>query len=100
MPPGQTIVLISHDMQAVFGWHRPHPDAGIVPMNGLYGWTCTIFRNEGPDLSSDLILDAEIAIAMMGYDCAPDGLITYVWDSKVRSANPGACFKHAGWKVD
>lgn len=33
------------------------------------------------------------------YDCGPDGLITYVWDKKVRSANPGYCFKCAGWKV-
>ena len=100
MPPGQTIVLIGKDMRSVFGWHRPHPDAGIVPMNKLYGWTCTIFRNEGECLSSQLILDAELAVGILGFDCGPDGLITYVWDSKVESANPGYCFKLAGWKTD
>lgn len=61
-------------------------------MNGLDGWTCTI-------LSSILILDAEWAPSELGYDCGPDGLLTYVWDKKVRSVNPGYCFKMAGWKV-
>ena len=97
MPPGQTVVLATSDRLAVFGWWRPHPWSGIKAMNGLDGWTCTIFRNERPILSSELILDAEAALA--GYDIGPDGLLTYVWDSRVRSANPGACFKHAGWRV-
>jgi hypothetical protein len=99
MPPGQTIVLLSHDGLAVFGWWRPHPDAGIEAMNGLDGWTCTIFRNESPVLSSTLILDAELIFAEEGYDIGPDGLITYVWDRKIRSANPGYCFKQAGWRT-
>lgn len=67
-------------------------------MNGLDGWTCTIFRNESGMRSSDLILDAELAISEAGYACGPSGFITYVWDRKVRSVNPGACFKRAGWK--
>lgn len=96
MPPGQTIVLIAP--LAVFGWWRPDPASGIKAMNGLEGWTCTIFRNESDVLSSDLILDAELAIGEAGYDCGPDGLLTYVWDRKVRSTNPGYCFKQAGWR--
>lgn len=98
MPPGQTIVL-RHEDRAVFGWWRPHPGSGIPAMNGLDGWTCTIFRNESAVLSSDLILAAERAIAELGYDVGPDGLLTYVWDSKIRSTNPGYCFKKAGWRV-
>lgn len=67
-------------------------------MNGLDGWTCTIFRNESQYyLSSDLISDAELAISEYNYDCGPDGLLTYVWDKKVKSDNPGYCFKKAGW---
>lgn len=67
-------------------------------MNGLDGWTCTIFRNEGAGLSSELILDAEAAIKEYGYSCGPDGLLTYVWDKKVRpKQNPGYCFIKAGW---
>lgn len=68
-------------------------------MNNLDGWTCTIFRNESPMVSSELILDAETAIAEAGHTCGPDGFLTYVWDKKVRSSNPGYCFKKAGWKA-
>jgi hypothetical protein len=98
MPPGQTIVLLSLDETAVFGWWRPHPKSGIRTMNGLDGWTCTIFRNEGPALSSAMIEDAEQAIVLRGHDVGPDGLLTYVWDKKVASTNPGYCFKRAGYR--
>ena len=98
MPPGQTLVLMTADELAVFGWWRPHPTSGIRAMNGLDGWTCTIFRNTGPALSSELILAAESEL-LRRYDCGPDGLLTYVWDAKVASANPGYCFKCAGWRA-
>ena len=94
MPPGQTLVLLAP--AAVFGWWRPDPGCGIPSMNGLDGWTCTIFRNESGALSSDLILEAEGMLLADGRGCGPDGMLTYVWDSKVRSANPGCCFKFAG----
>jgi hypothetical protein len=97
MPPGQTLVLVAPD--AVFGWWRPDPASGIKAWNGLDGWTCTIFRNEGATLSSELILAAERAIVDTADGCGPDGLITYVWDARVRSVNPGACFKAAGWRA-
>ena len=99
MPPGQTIVLLTTDARAVFGWWRPDPSSGLRQMNGLDGWTCTIFRNEGEALSSDLILDAECAIVEFGYAIGPDGMLTYVWDRKVASPNPGYCFKRAGWRA-
>jgi hypothetical protein len=91
MPPGQTIVLRAPG--CVWGWWRPHPASGIKAMNGLDGWTCTIFRNEGGWQSSALILAAEAFIE----DCGPDGLITYVADAKIRSTNPGYCFLCAGY---
>lgn len=97
MPPGETVILVSRDESAVFGWWRPHPRAGIKAMNGKDGWTCTIFRNTGSTLSSTLILEAEQAL--QGRTSGPDGFMTYVWDSKVRSRNPGYCFKKAGYKV-
>lgn len=95
MPPGQTIVLLTPQADAVFGWWRPHPDSGIVAMNKLDGWTCTIFRNESGWGSSQLVLAAEQFIE----DCGPDGLLTYVWDKKIASVNPGYCFKKAGYKA-
>lgn len=97
MPPGQTVILLAD--RAVFGWWRPHPDAGIDAMNGLDGWTCTIFRNESPVLSSLLILEAEQHLQYHATSCGPDGMLTYVFDAKVRSSNPGCCFKHAGWSI-
>lgn len=59
MPPGQTLVLVSGDGLAVFGWWRPDPKSGLQAMNGLDGWTCTIFRNTGQQQSSTMILEAE-----------------------------------------
>lgn len=104
MPPGQTIVMYADAPSAggegaVWGWWRPHPDSGLKSMNGLDGWTCSIFRNESEHLSSDLILQAELALTEFGYDVGPDGMLTYVWDSKIRSVNPGYCYKLAGWAV-
>jgi hypothetical protein len=98
MPPGETVCLVSDDNLAVFGWWRPHPRSGIRAMNGLDGWTCTIFRNEGAALSSRLILEAEEILADSGRGCGPDGLLTYVWSAKIRSTNPGFCFLAAGWQ--
>jgi len=98
MPPGQTLVLISKDRLAVWGWWRPDPRSGIKAMNGLDGWTCSIFRNTGPVLSSALVLDAERAIRQMGWGCGPDGFLSYVWCAKVRSSNPGYCYQQAGWR--
>lgn len=101
MPPGQTVVLVvgnALEGHALFGWWRPHPSAGIRQMNGLDGWTCTIFRNESPIRSSDLILEAEQLLHDADVGCGPDGLLTYVWDDRVRSTNPGYCFQLAGWR--
>lgn len=99
MPPGQTIVLLDDAATAVWGWWRPDPSSGIQAMNGLDGWTCTIFRNEGRWLSSCLVLDAEIGLIWQAPDIGPDGMLTYVWDKKVASSNPGYCFKVAGWEA-
>lgn len=90
-------MLVTKDDLAVFGWWRPHPASGIKAMNGLDGWTCTIFRNISPMLSSALILEAERILVAERKSCGPDGLLTYVWNAKVTSSNPGACFQHAGW---
>jgi hypothetical protein len=99
MPPGETLNLLSGDGRALFGWWRPHPASGLKAMNGLDGWTCTIFRNTGNVRSSLLILRAELELRELDRGCGPDGMLTYVWDKRVVSANPGYCFKMAGWNV-
>jgi hypothetical protein len=103
MPPGETVVLISVDKKAVWGWWRPHPRSGIQAMNGKDGWTCSVFANHGTTLSSVLVLEAEIALSVLTSEkrlaspCGPSGMLTYVWRAKVKSKNPGYCYKCAGW---
>lgn len=92
------MVLMTWFGDALFGWCRPHPESGVRPMHGLFAWTCTIFRNEGRRWkSSRLILAAEECV-LSAYGVQKDGFVTYVWRDKVESANPGYCFKMAGWK--
>jgi hypothetical protein len=97
MPPGRTIVLLSRAGDAVWGTHWPKP---ALAMDGLDAWRCSIFRNEGPVLSSVLIREA-MEYTASEWDARPrDGWLTFVWVDRVRSVNPGACFKAAGWKLD
>lgn len=88
--PGERIVLITADDKAMFVWRK------FIDASGQQGVNCAIFRNEGPLLSSELILEAE-AIAWNKWP--GQRLYTYVNSSKVQSKNPGYCFKCAGWTV-
>lgn len=87
--PGEKTVLISLDGKAIFIWRR------FLSRDGQQGINCAVFRNEGSELSSVLILSAE----QIAWDRWPgQRLYTYVDGSKVQSVNPGYCFKVAGWK--
>ena len=88
--PGEHMVLLTITGDALFVWRKFISDADQIGIN------CAIFRNEGPVLSSELILEAE----ELAWQRWPGiRLFTYVWDSKVESVNPGYCFKVAGWKT-
>jgi hypothetical protein len=90
--PGEKIVLLSSDGKALFAWLRQDPELRLDHIDGV---NCTIFRNEGPVLSSKLILEAE----KFAHDRWPGlKLFTYVSKEKVKSENPGWCFIKAGWK--
>ena len=96
-PPGRKLVLINEDATAT--WVTSWPDAQYVHRIYPDAWICTLFRNESPVLSSDLIREA-IAITRWKYGKAPaSGMITMIDASKVRSANPGYCYKQAGFKL-
>lgn len=88
--PGEKTVLLTDDGAALFVWRKFVDDSGQTGVN------CAIFRNEGPVLSSDLIREA-MAIAWQRWP--GQRFYTYVDERKVRSANPGYCFKMAGWRV-
>jgi len=107
---GQNIVLITGDELAVWCLHRPFPGKA-VRMDGRDAWECTIFRNEGPLLSSMLIrqavevcrmlalgwFDARLVVETWGRP-PKDGIITYVDPGKVMTEVPGWCFRRAGWR--
>jgi hypothetical protein len=89
-------VLVTEDGLALWVTHWPRPD---LVLDGIDALRCTVFRNEGPTLSSTLIREAmELSEAVLGR--APAGWLTYVWPSRVQSAVPGWCFRRAGFRRD
>lgn len=88
MGPGEKLLLLGADERALFGWRR-----GNDASQG-FGVSCTIFRNEGDHLSSDLIKEAD----RLAWERWPDRRhFTYVNPRAVKSVNPGYCFIKAGW---
>ena len=86
--PGEKMVLLNRECNALFVW-RKFKDA-----SGQQGVNCAVFRNEGPDTSSELIREAcELAWARW----PNERLYTYVNPKAIHSPNPGYCFKRAGW---
>lgn len=97
-PPGQKIILISLDEKALWGSHRPAPWANVPRMDHLEGSGCFIFRNEGSAfIASELIKEA-VAYTAIKWDDRQ--FITYIAINQVASANPGYCFKVAGFQRD
>lgn len=83
------MVLMTMDCNALFAWRK------FINDDGNQGVNCAIFRNESPVLSSILILEAE----QHAWARWPgERLYTYVHPGKIRSVNPGYCFKVAGWR--
>lgn len=80
-------------------WLTHWPNDGLG-MDGLDAWRCSIFRNEGPALSSELIRAAMVLTARLWSGRPRDGWVTWVDTRKVRSSNPGYCFIMAGWWRD
>jgi hypothetical protein len=88
---GRKLVLRDAAGLVLFAWIWPDP---AMRMDGQVGYNNAIFRNESDRLSSDIILEAEgAAFERWG----PNRLYTYVAPDKIRSVNPGYCFKAAGW---
>lgn len=88
--PGEKMVLATSDGLAGFIWRK------FISDDGQQGINCAMFRNEGDELSSSLILEAE----QLAWQRWPgERLYTYVNPKKIRSTNPGYCFKLAGWRV-
>ena len=87
--PGEKIVLRTWNADAMFVWRKFISDDG---QDGIY---CSIFRNDSQTKSSTLIQEAD-AIAFKVW--SDKRHYTYVNAKKIKSTNPGYCFKQAGWK--
>jgi hypothetical protein len=95
--PGQYIVLVTPNLDALFVWRRFIDDADDGTGKRQEGINCSVFLNEGPTLSSQLILEAE----GFARDKWPQEkrLYTYVNPRKTRhKRDPGRCFRKAGWR--
>lgn len=98
MASGRKLVLLTHDECAVWGAIENLDPAGNRR------WRCSIFRNEGADLSSTLIREATERTHgywrqhYHGLPAAP--LTTEVNPALVHhKRDPGRCFRKAGWSV-
>lgn len=90
--PGRNLVLRDTAGLVVFVWLWQLPE---YRDDQEVGFCCSMFRNESPRLSSEVILEAEaLAVQKWGENRA----FTYIDPSKIRSSNPGCCFKLAGWQ--
>jgi len=95
--PGECMVLLSQCGRALFAWQFNTIDR----YDHQTGVSCTVFRNEGAGLSSELIREAD----ELAWRRWPDQLrhFTYVDAQKTqrrrsKRAQPGQCFIEAGWR--
>jgi len=109
---GQEVVLVTACGRAVWavvrqrtpaarGSGQSRGRAGISDTRTRFVWRNMLFRNLGAGLSSDLIRAAtELTYSFwaMRYGALPEErLRTEIGVTKVRSQNPGYCYKCAGW---
>jgi hypothetical protein len=90
---GETMVLLSQLGTALFVWLRNT----VERLDHQHGVNCTVFRNEGAGLSSDLIREAD-DLAWQRWTDEPRHF-TYVDPKQIRhKRDPGRCFLKAGWR--
>lgn len=90
------MVLLTKDGRAVWGatWARPE----FINHAWKHAFLNTIFRNEGDDLSSDLITDAVAAVRWFWPDVPEQGVISFIDIDKTRhKRDPGRCYRKAGF---
>ena len=91
---GRKLVLRNAEGTILWVWMYPDPQ---YRMDDQTGYNCAIFRNESDRLSSEIILEAErSAIEKWG----SNRMYTYIDPRKIKSKNPGYCFKIAGWRFE
>lgn len=96
VPPGRCVVLLTEDADAL--WVTSWPFAEYVKHAWAGAWVCSLFRNEGETLSSELIREAVAATRWVWPDVPPLGMVTFVDTTKVRRKRDwGRCYRRAGF---
>lgn len=88
--PGERIVLITKAGDALFVWRK------FINADGQKGVNCSVFRNENKNVLSYQLLNEAEKIARERW--LGERMYTYVNPKKIKSSNPGYCFKMNGWK--
>ena len=96
VPPGRCLVLLAPDADALWVTSWPRPEYVKHAWPGA--WVCSLFRNEGPVLSSELVREA-VAVTRWFWLRVPElGMVTFVDPTKTRrKRDPGRCFRMAGF---
>lgn len=94
--PGRKLVLLAADATALWASAAPRfVDREVLPL----AWVCTIFRNEGGQLASELIKQAVATTRYEWGEPPADGMVTFVDVSKVKpKKTPGYCYVRAGFR--
>lgn len=98
VPPGRSYVLRTLEGDAV--WVTSWPYAEYVLHEWAGAWVNSLFRNEGPHLSSSLVLEA-VAMTRHRFGEPPaKGMVTFVSEEHTRrKRDPGRCYRKAGFRV-
>jgi hypothetical protein len=94
--PGRPVVLLTTNADALW----VVVEQKFCDHDWPGAWMCSAFRNEGPTLSSELIVQAMAATRSELSEPPAAGLITFINPRKVRrKLDPGRCFLRAGFNV-
>lgn len=98
-PPGRCLVLLTALADALWVSSWPYPEYTANSYMKEDAWLCTLFRNESPFLSSDLIMQAVAATCWKWGQPPRAGMITFIDTAKVRPKRDwGRCFRKAGFQ--
>lgn len=97
VPPGRCVVLLTAQADAL--WVTSWPFARYVRHAWPGAWVNSLFRNESPHLSSDLIREALAATRAVFGQPPPEGVVSFINAEKTRrKRDPGRCYLRAGWQ--
>lgn len=96
MPPGACMVLKISPALAV--WGTSWPKAEYVHHAWAGAWMCSIFRNCGAGLSSELIREAVAATRWYFGEPPELGMVTFVDKKQVKGPHFGYSYKCAGFE--